>query len=70
VAATASDLGRALTVARALHRGGIAAALAGPETSSEVTVTVAGESLTARTPEGEQTMSTLDEVVGMLLRYK
>lgn len=70
VAETSAQLGRALTVARALHRSGIPAALADPERPSTITVTVSGESLVARTPEGEQTMSSLDEVVGMLLRYK
>ena len=70
LADTPAQLGRALSVARALHRSGIAAALADPASASPITVTVSGESLVARTPEGEQTMSSLDEVVGMLLRYK
>jgi len=70
VAATPVHLGKALSVARALHRSGVAAALADLASPSPVTVTVSGESLIARTPDGEQTMSSLDEVVGMLIRYK
>ncbi len=64
------DLARALLVARALHRGGVAAALAGPLASSPVAVTVSGDDLIARTPKGEQTMSALDDVVGLLLQLK
>ena len=67
---TPADLARALAAARALHRGGIAAALAGPVNGSPVAVTVAGIHLIARTPDGERTMSALDDVVGLLLQFK
>lgn len=68
--ASAADLGRALNVARALHRGGIAAALAVGGSGCKVEVSVSGDSLVARTPDGEQIMHRLDDVVGLLIRYK
>jgi histidyl-tRNA synthetase len=65
-----ADRVRALAVARALHRGGVAAALAEPDNGSPVAVTVSGDRLLARTPHGERTMSALDDVVGLLLQFK
>ncbi|MBI5947649.1 MAG: ATP phosphoribosyltransferase regulatory subunit [Chloroflexi bacterium] len=68
--AAPDDMGRAIAVARALHRGGIAAALSGEPGSSKLGVTVSGSSLVARTPDGERAMSALDDVVGLLIQYK
>ncbi len=68
--ASPADMGRALSVARALHRGGIAAALSGDPATSRLAVTVSGASLLARTPDGERAMSALDDVVGLLIQHK
>jgi len=70
VPAAPGDLARALTVARALHRGGVSAALAETPINSPIAVTVSGDELIARTPDGERTMSVLDDVVGLLLQFK
>jgi histidyl-tRNA synthetase len=66
----AHDLARAMAVARALHRSGIAASLSGASDPSGLSVRVSGESLVALTPDGETRMSALDDVVGLLVRYK
>ncbi len=65
----AGDMARAMAVARALHRGGIAAALAA-EAGDSLSVKVAGERLVARTPDGEREMASLDDLVGLLVQYK
>lgn len=70
IPAAPADMGRAVGVARALHRAGIAAALSAPGAATEVAVTVSADSLVARTPEGERGMSALDDVVGLLIQYK
>jgi ATP phosphoribosyltransferase regulatory subunit len=68
---SSSDLGRAVSVARALHRSGIAAALAEPRAvAAGIGVNVAGEQLVARLPDGEHSMSALDDLVGLLIQYK
>jgi histidyl-tRNA synthetase len=70
VPASAGDLGRALAVARALHRSGINAALAEAAAPGGLAVRVAGERLVAQTPDGEREMSALDDVVGLLVQFK
>ena len=70
IPAASSDFARAMSVARALHRSGIAAALAGDPTAAPLSVTVSGATLTARTPEGERAMAVLEEVVGLLVQFK
>jgi histidyl-tRNA synthetase len=70
VPATPADLGRSLAVARALHRSGIAATLADARTTTEIAVNVGDGRLVARTPDGERVMSSLDDVVGLLVQYK
>ena len=70
IPAGSSDFARAMSVARALHRSGIAAALAGDATAAALSVTVSGPTLTARTPEGERAMAALEEVVGLLVQFK
>ncbi|MFN0093439.1 MAG: ATP phosphoribosyltransferase regulatory subunit [Dehalococcoidia bacterium] len=67
---TAAEMGRAMTVARALHRSGIAAALADTSGGHRLTVKVGPGTLVARTPDGERTMEALDDVVGLLVQYK
>jgi histidyl-tRNA synthetase len=64
------DMGRALSVARALHRSGISAALQSSAGSAPVKVTVTGDRLVAQTPGGERTMAALDDVVGLLVQFK
>jgi hypothetical protein len=59
-----------VAVARALHRGGIAAALADDAAAGELSVRVEGDRLVARTPDGERQMTALDDVVGLLVQYK
>ena len=61
---------KSLGVARALHRNGILASLAVSGSESTIAVVVNEAGLTARTPEGEQEMASLDDVVGLLLQYK
>lgn len=70
IPATETDFSRALDAARALHRNGIAAALASEPGAGGIGVTVSEKGLTAHTPEGEQAMASLDDVVGLLLQYK
>lgn len=69
VPATPADLSTALAVARALHRGGIAATLAADGVEA-LSVRVAAGRLIARTPDGEQHMNALDDLVGLLVQYK
>jgi histidyl-tRNA synthetase len=59
-----------MNVARALHRNGINAALATAESEFTIAVVVSEDGLTAHTPDGEKDMSSLDDVVGLLLQYK
>jgi ATP phosphoribosyltransferase regulatory subunit HisZ len=70
VPASANDFARAMSVARALHRSGIAAALASSAGDATLAVTVKGEKLVARTPEGDREMAALDDVVGLLVQFK
>ncbi len=70
VPAGANDLAEALAVARALHRSGVAAALAPADGAAPVSVTVSGRELTARTPGGDQVMSSLDDLIGLLVQFK
>ena len=65
-----ADLSGAVAVARALHRSGIAAALADGNSAHALTVRVEGERLITQTPDGEQQMRTLDDLVGLLVQYK
>lgn len=64
------DLARALDVARALHRSGIAAALASDLVDQDLGVLVSGAGLVARTRDGDHEMAALDDVVGLLLQQK
>jgi histidyl-tRNA synthetase len=66
----ATDLSRAMAVARALHRGGIAAALAAHDCDTELCVRVSGERLSAHTPDGDRDMTSLDDLVGLLVQFK
>jgi histidyl-tRNA synthetase len=70
VPANSDDLGRALAVARALHRSHIPAALELAPGLSQVSVTVHGERLVARTPAGERELRQLDELVTLLIQQK
>ncbi len=64
------DVDRAMAVARALHRSGIPAAFARSADGSELAVCVGGERLVARTPAGDQAMTALDDLVGLLVQQK
>jgi histidyl-tRNA synthetase len=64
------QMARAIAAARALHRGGIAAVLAVAWADEPLAVRVGSDRLTARTPDGEHQMKTLDDVVGLLVQYK
>lgn len=70
IATGGSDLSRALEVARALHRSGIAAALATEGAAAGLAVVVRDGVLSARDAAGERTMRDLDEVVDLLIRHK
>lgn len=70
VPAGPDDLSRAMSVARALQRSGIAASLSEQRDATPLTVRVSGGQLVARTPDGEHTLQALDEVVGLLVQYK
>ncbi|MBE7519387.1 MAG: ATP phosphoribosyltransferase regulatory subunit [Thermoflexaceae bacterium] len=70
VPASESDLARAVSVARALHRSGIAAALSAEGEPAPMAVRVSADGLIARTPDGERRMAALDDVVGLLLQFK
>ncbi|OAI41979.1 hypothetical protein AYO38_03365 [bacterium SCGC AG-212-C10] len=70
VPATKMDFGPALAVAEALHSTGIAAALANDNRSGTIAVRVGGDSLVAMTPDGDRQMTSLDDVVGLLVQYK
>ncbi len=70
VPATEADMARAVSVARALHRSGVAAALATGAEDAPLAVRVSAEGLAARTPNGERNMTALDDVVGLLLQFK
>jgi histidyl-tRNA synthetase len=70
IPASPDDLSRAVAVARALHRGGIAAALASGEGGQALSVRVAGERITTHTPDGDHEMRTLDDLVGLLVTFK
>jgi len=70
IPAAPSALARSLAVARALHRGGVAAALGGPTDGPPLSVTVSRDQLIAHTPNGDRAMSALDDVVGLLLQFK
>jgi ATP phosphoribosyltransferase regulatory subunit len=65
-----ADMGRAVAAARALHRGGIAAALATSARGETLAVEVGSRHMVARTPDGERQMSALDDLVGLLVQYK
>ncbi len=67
---TPPDLGRAISVARALHRSGVAATLTDDAGESEIVVTVSGERLLTKTPGGEREMVALDDLVGLLVQFK
>ncbi|MCA9823010.1 MAG: ATP phosphoribosyltransferase regulatory subunit [Dehalococcoidia bacterium] len=64
------DLTLAMAAARALHRGGIAAALATARDAGELSLRIEGTKLTAHTPDGDIHVKSLDEVVGILVQYK
>lgn len=64
------DLSLAMAAARALHRGGIAAALATRRDGSELALRIEGPRLTAHTPDGDVQVTSLDEVVGILVQFK
>lgn len=66
----ASDTGRAILVARSLHRAGIVATLVAETGSATVGVTVDGDRLAVRTPGGEQQAASLDELAGLLIQFK
>jgi ATP phosphoribosyltransferase regulatory subunit HisZ len=70
VPATPDDLGAALAAARALHRSGIAGALALDERDASVAVRVAGGQFVAHTPSGTRTLNALGELVELLVQYK
>lgn len=70
VPAVESDMARAVSVARALHRSGIAAALAADAGNAPMAVRVSADGLVARTPAGEHKLAALDDVVGLLLQFK
>ncbi len=70
VPASEALLSEAMKVARALHKNGISASLATSESEYTIAVVVSESGLRAHTPDGEQDMSSLDDVVGLLLRYK
>lgn len=59
-----------MAVARALHKNGINASLATRDSEFTIAVVVSERGLRAHTPDGEQDMSSLDDVVGLLLQYK
>jgi histidyl-tRNA synthetase len=70
VPAQAADLGRAIEVARTLHRNDIPAALQSDGGSTPVAVLVAGGLLQARTPEGAVPLASLDDLLPLLLQFK
>jgi histidyl-tRNA synthetase len=70
IARTPADFGRAIALARALHRSGIAAALGDGASSAALAVYVGADGLVAHTPDGERSMQALDDVVGLLIQYK
>ena len=70
VPASESLFSKSLNVARALHKNGIFASLAASDSESTIAVIVSETGLTAHTPDGKQDMSSLDDVVGLLLRFK
>ena len=70
VPAGTADMARAMSVARALHRSGVAASLGDAVASGGVSVRVVGERLVAQTAGGEQAMSSLDDLVGLLVQQK
>jgi ATP phosphoribosyltransferase regulatory subunit HisZ len=71
IPARPADFGRAIEVARTLHRNDIPAALlAETAESSAVSVMVNGERLEARTPEGVVPIETLDRLLPLLFQFK
>jgi ATP phosphoribosyltransferase regulatory subunit HisZ len=70
VPAEPADLGRAIEVARTLHRNDIPAALQSAGGSTPVAVLVAGGRLQARTPEGLVPLARLDDLLPLLLQFK
>jgi hypothetical protein len=71
VPASAEDFGRAIEVARTLHRNDIPAALlAQPTESSPLAVMVSGERLEARTPEGVVAIDSLERLLPLLIQFK
>jgi histidyl-tRNA synthetase len=70
VPAEPADLGRAIEVARTLHRNDIPAALQSAGGGTPVAVLVAGGGLQARTPEGLIPLTSLDDLLPLLLQFK
>jgi hypothetical protein len=69
ISESSAELGRALHVAKALHRAGISAGLSSSNDAA-VTITVGADRLTAVTPSGTTEMTALDDVVGLLVQLK
>jgi histidyl-tRNA synthetase len=67
---SSADVGRALTVARELHRGGVPAALARPGDAREPGVRVDGGTLTALAGGRERKIEKLEDLVALLLAEK
>jgi histidyl-tRNA synthetase len=71
VPARPNDFGRAIEVARTLHRNDIPAALlAAPAESSAMTVVVRDGVMEAHTPEGVVQIETLDRLLPLLFQFK
>lgn len=66
----AGDMAKAMSVARALHRSGVAASLGAELAADSLNVRVMGDRLVAHTPQGEQAMASLDDLVGLLVQHK
>jgi histidyl-tRNA synthetase len=70
VPANDSAVSRAVEVARTLHRAGIAAVLERTAPPDSLSVRVGQNTLSAHTPEGERAIYRLEDVVGILIKYK
>lgn len=70
VPGSAEDMGAALEVAGTLHRSGISAALAPDPGGAAVAVRVRGGKLSATTPDSDQPLDSLDDLVGLLVQFK
>jgi len=69
IAGAHGDYARAIRVARALHRSGVAASL-DAQPAGPLAVRVQGDTLVAVTPTGERLLSSLDELVALLISSK